>query len=430
MMNLEVYNVMKKIILVVGVVMLVILLAGSAQAETITATVTDNCRPSQGTFSVPAGQIATNFVLQDLKAGTKCGTGMFIDDYGWTIYSGNVNGPIVYSLSNKVDLSGTRRKSEPYGPLNTLSLGPGTYMAYVDGGKLAYVKVNYELISVNIPSNAGSGEVDPPCSNDAFLLEPIMTKEYAAGPVLEAGTYKIWSGKQNSDGSIAWKAIGPVQLKAKTSYVFDLPNRVLGEFNPINVKLYPSQAVVTLKCVHEDHYSVCFEKIQSAVVPDKVASMPGATNLALHKLASQSSTETGWLDIKNPDDPALKNWYDWDAPKGVDGVKMGDLPGAGFLTANEKNPWWQVDLGARYDLDYALLYNRQSECCMERVRSLEVLLSDNGQNWQSVYKHDGSIFGADGHPLKVDLNGQKARFLRVQLRETNWLNLNEVEVFG
>jgi hypothetical protein len=265
MMNLEVYNVMKKIILVVGVVMLVILLAGSVQAETITATVTDNCRPSPVTFSVPAGQIATNFVLQDLKAGTKCGTGMFIDDYGWTIYSGNVNGPIVYSLSNKVDLSGTRRKSEPYGPLNTLSLGPGTYMAYVDGGKLAYVKVNYELISVNIPSAAESGKVTPPCSNDASLLEPITTKEYAAGPVLEAGTYKIWSGEQNSDGSIAWKAIGPVQLKGKTSYVFDLPNRVLGEFNPLNVKLYPSQAVVTLKCVHEDHYSVCFEKIQSAV---------------------------------------------------------------------------------------------------------------------------------------------------------------------
>jgi hypothetical protein len=30
----------------------------------------------------------------------------------------------------------------------------------------------------------------------------------------------------------------------------------------------------------------------------------------------------------------------------------------------------------------------------------------------------------------VDLNGQKARFLRVQLQETNWFHLDEVEVFG
>ncbi|MCK9441150.1 MAG: hypothetical protein M0Q13_06995 [Methanothrix sp.] len=271
MMNCEAEKVRKKkIILVVGVVILVILLAGSVQAKTITATVTEKCRPSPGTFSVPAGQIATNFVLQDLKAGTKCGTGMFKDDYGWTIYGVNANGPIVYSLSNNVDQSGTRRKSEPYGPLNTLSLGPGTYMAYVDGGKLAYVKVNYELISVNIPSTVGSGEVDPPCSNDAFLLEPMpMTSatEYTAGSVLEAGTYTIWSGKQNSDGSIAWKATGPVQLKAKTSYVFDAANRVIGEFNPLNVETYASDAVVTLKCVHDNHYSICFEKIQSAVRP-------------------------------------------------------------------------------------------------------------------------------------------------------------------
>jgi hypothetical protein len=272
------------------------------------------------------------------------------------------------------------------------------------------------------------GEVAPPCSNDAFVLEPMpFTTEYTAGPMLDAGTYKIWSGVEKSDGSIAWKLYGPVQLKGKTSYVFDAAKKELWELNPLNVDTYPSQAVVTLKCVHYDQsYGVCFEKIQSAVGPGEVASIPGATNLALHKLASQSSTETGWLNIENPNDPT----YDWDASRGVDGVKMGDLPGAGFLTTNEKNPWWQVDLGARYDLDYALLYNRQSECCMERVRSLEVLLSDNGQSWQSVYKHDGSIFGADGHPLKVDLNGQKARFLRVQLRETNWLNLNEVEVFG
>jgi len=155
-----------------------------------------------------------------------------------------------------------------------------------------------------------------------------------------------------------------------------------------------------------------------SIAQDEVAPIPGATNLALHKLASQSSTLTDWGGI----------WY---ASRGVDGVKTGNLWDGGSHTANEANPWWQVDLGAGYDLGYALIYNRQ-DCCGERSRSLEVLLSDDGQSWQSVYKHNGSIFGggADGHPLKVDLNGQMARFLRVQLRETNWLQLDEVEIFG
>ncbi len=142
------------------------------------------------------------------------------------------------------------------------------------------------------------------------------------------------------------------------------------------------------------------------------------TNLALHKPASQSST--------------LKEYGgNWNASRGVDGVKTGNLWDGGPHTDNEENPWWQVDLGGIYDLSYALLYNRQ-DCCSERARTLEVFLSEDGESWQSVYKHDGSIFGgsADSRPLKVDLGCKKARFLRVQLRETNALHLDEVEVFG
>lgn len=140
-------------------------------------------------------------------------------------------------------------------------------------------------------------------------------------------------------------------------------------------------------------------------------------NLALGKFASQSTTATEWGG-------------NWNASRGVDGVKTGNIFDGGFHTDYEENPWWQVDLGARHSLSYALLYNRQ-DCCIERAKTLEVLLSNDGQSWQSVYKHDGSVFGgADGHPLRVELGCQKARFLRVQLRETNYLHLDEVEIFG
>ncbi|MGB5100346.1 MAG: discoidin domain-containing protein [Methanothrix sp.] len=140
-------------------------------------------------------------------------------------------------------------------------------------------------------------------------------------------------------------------------------------------------------------------------------------NLALNKFARQSTTATDWGG-------------NWNASRGVDGVKTGNIFEGGFHTDYEENPWWQVDMGARHSLSYALLYNRQ-DCCIERAKTLEVLLSNDGQSWQSVYKHDGSVFGgADGHPLRVELGCQKARFLRVQLRETNYLHLDEVEIFG
>jgi hypothetical protein len=38
--------------------------------------------------------------------------------------------------------------------------------------------------------------------------------------------------------------------------------------------------------------------------------------------------------------------------------------------------------------------------------------------------------GADGNYLDIKLNNEIARFVRVQLRETNWLHLDEVEVYG
>jgi alpha-L-fucosidase 2 len=38
-------------------------------------------------------------------------------------------------------------------------------------------------------------------------------------------------------------------------------------------------------------------------------------------------------------------------------------------------PWWPVDLGAAYDLDEIVLWNR-TDCCGERLRDVYVLTSD------------------------------------------------------
>ena len=139
-----------------------------------------------------------------------------------------------------------------------------------------------------------------------------------------------------------------------------------------------------------------------------------ASNLALNKTASQSSTSV--YSHAN------------DAQGAVDGVKDGRV---GFHTENQARPWWQVDLGGPASLNEVRVYNRM-DCCQERARTLEVMLSDNGRDWVTVYRHDGSVFGGvtDGRPLVVALNGRQARYLRLQLNESNWFHLDEVEVMG
>jgi len=116
-----------------------------------------------------------------------------------------------------------------------------------------------------------------------------------------------------------------------------------------------------------------------------------------------------------------------DAPGACDGVKDG---GTGFHTLQESRPWWQVDLGEPKKLTYALLYNRED--CPERAKSVMMLVSQDGESWQPLWQNDGTVFhGAiDGRPMQVDLEGRVARFVRLQLPDTGFLHLDEVEVFG
>jgi len=117
-----------------------------------------------------------------------------------------------------------------------------------------------------------------------------------------------------------------------------------------------------------------------------------------------------------------------DALGAVDGVKNGKW---GFHTASERNPWWQVDLGAIHKLDRAVIYNRCDGGTASRIRNFNLLLSDDGKRWRVAYKHDGSVFGGVGYlkPLVIRLGGNAARFVRFQLLGTGYLHLDEIEVY-
>lgn len=136
-------------------------------------------------------------------------------------------------------------------------------------------------------------------------------------------------------------------------------------------------------------------------------------NIALHCRATQSS----FSETRS------------ETPQGaVNGIKNGRY---GFHTAYEHQPWWQLDLGAPAAFDEIRIYNRLDPPCASRSRQLDIAISNDGLNWNEVYSHDGRVFGGiDGHPLSFVQKSMTARYIRLKLRDENFLHLDEVEVYA
>ena len=135
-------------------------------------------------------------------------------------------------------------------------------------------------------------------------------------------------------------------------------------------------------------------------------------NLALNKPTITSST----CEWSHPDD----------GHGAVDGVINGKF---GFHTDEEKNPWWQVDLGRVEGISEVVVY--RLDCCSERSQHLVALISEDGEHWREVYAHNGPAFGGrDGRPLHILVNDD-GRFVRLRLREEHQaFHLDEVQVLG
>ncbi|MCU0961839.1 MAG: discoidin domain-containing protein [Pirellulaceae bacterium] len=117
-----------------------------------------------------------------------------------------------------------------------------------------------------------------------------------------------------------------------------------------------------------------------------------------------------------------------DAAGGCDGVIDGRY---GFHTAEEERPWWQVDLGTSLPLERIVIYNR-GDGVSQRAAHLQVRVSDNGQDWRTLYEHDGTVFWGfgDQQPLCVTAGEAVARFVRIELPGRTYLHLDEVEVYA
>jgi galactose oxidase len=146
----------------------------------------------------------------------------------------------------------------------------------------------------------------------------------------------------------------------------------------------------------------------------------GASNLALKKNTSQSSTGYGGI-----------------SSRAVDGNTSGNYNAQSVThTANESQPWWQVDLGTSSTLTQINVWNR-TDCCGARLSDWYVLVSNNpitgtladalGNPGTSSYHYTSPAGSPTGVTMRSGLTG---RYVRVWLNATNFLQLAEVEVFG
>jgi hypothetical protein len=146
---------------------------------------------------------------------------------------------------------------------------------------------------------------------------------------------------------------------------------------------------------------------------------PAISNLALKKRAQQSSTG-----------------YGGDPQRAVDGTTDGNYSANSVTHTNSENgAWWEVDLGRVQDIREIRIWNR-TDCCGERLSNFYLLVSeypfastrlDDSLNNRAVWSHEHPGVAQTQTTIPV---GAQGRYVRVQLRGTNYLSLAEVQVMG
>ena len=122
-------------------------------------------------------------------------------------------------------------------------------------------------------------------------------------------------------------------------------------------------------------------------------------------VAGPQQVEADWLRQEllreHPTATGAKITPQQDARGGCDGVKTGQW---GFHTANEPQPWWQVDLGQPTAIERVVLYNRCDGTGRAQRTDHDPRLRRR-QDLPQVYQHDGTTFYGftDKKPLSVAL---------------------------
>jgi hypothetical protein len=149
------------------------------------------------------------------------------------------------------------------------------------------------------------------------------------------------------------------------------------------------------------------------------ANDPFGTNVARQGIATQSSTYG----------------IDEGHNRAAEGAISGSLTGYYQChTELELQPWWQIDLLELYALNEIRVYNRcDNVVAQSRLSRLSILISIDGINWKTAVERDDLqvVGGLGSEPYRwLAPSRAIARFVRLQLPDTAYLHLDQVEIFG
>ncbi|SHN92673.1 galactose-binding domain-containing protein [bacterium endosymbiont of Bathymodiolus sp. 5 South] len=143
----------------------------------------------------------------------------------------------------------------------------------------------------------------------------------------------------------------------------------------------------------------------------------GTTNLALGKPATQSST------------------YLYHSIVPVAGYAVDGNTDGYFLnkstthTHYEQGAWWQVDLGGEKNIKQIIIHNR-TDCCVNRLSNYQVSISNKADFSTHTYQQDFHVAPNPKKIIQLDASGKQGRYVRIQLLDSDYLSLAEVQVMG
>ncbi len=127
-----------------------------------------------------------------------------------------------------------------------------------------------------------------------------------------------------------------------------------------------------------------------------------------------------------------------DASKAVDSDSDGVYAdGSLSHTGLNANAWWQVDLGSTATVSSIVVWNR-TDCCGSRLSDYWVFVSNtpfNPTDTPATLQGRAGTWGAHqttppNPSVTIAVPGAQGRYVRVQLSDTDYLGLAEVQVFG
>ena len=190
-----------------------------AQPVTVKATIDEGCTPRNTLFTVPAGQVASNFGPPALSSGTNCQTGGRVANPAWGISTADAcrKGDVFY-----YNVNDNGRVTQTPVPLSALTLSAGRYCAHVDGGKGASVSFTFNLAPAG---GRGPAAPSPACQlNGTWSVgfkegndQGKMTLALRQDGTRVSGTMRIEvSGMDAASGAISGSVSGPtLRLTAK-----------------------------------------------------------------------------------------------------------------------------------------------------------------------------------------------------------------------